>query len=507
MMSTTVVTSTQQELFRQRFAFLLLCLASFMAVLDASIVNVALPSMQTAFGFSTQTLQWVVSMYSLTFGGFLLLSGRAGDLFGRRRLYMIGLALFSLASLAGGLAPSGSWFIVARAIQGFGATLIAPTALALITTLFPEGPERNRAIGIVGSITSLGYATGALLGGLLVAGPGWRWVMFVNVPVGIATFVLAPLFIEKDTARQTSQQHINIVGAILVTGGLIALVYMLAGGAGFGWLSWQTISLFVLTLVVFVAFVLIESRSPAPLVRLGLFRLRTLTGGDLVSLLYGATFVSLMFVLTLYLQLVLGYSAINTGLAFLPMAVAIMVISTLISRFVARVGVKPLVVGGGVVTILGLLLLSGQMTSQSSFAALLPGMLITAIGGGLVFPCLIIAGTAGVSANEQGLASGLVNTSQQVGGSVGLAIATTIATTRTASLMQSGTALGKVALVGGFQAALFACLGFALIAVLVALVVIREKECCNCIAAHVPSEHHHVTRPLAFHLGRLVQRA
>jgi len=233
-MATVVNNEKAQGMTSQRFAFLLLCLAPFMVVLDASIVNVALPAMQRDFGFSTAALQWVVSLYSLTFGGFLLLSGRAGDLFGRRRLFMAGLGLFSLASLAGGLAPSGTWFLVLRGIQGLGAALVAPTTLSLVTTIFDEGPARNRAFGIVGSISSLGFAVGALLGWLLVAGPGWRWVMFVNVPVGLCALV--PFFL-PETSTRTEHRWVDVLGAVLITFNLIALVSLLSEGKQLGWIS------------------------------------------------------------------------------------------------------------------------------------------------------------------------------------------------------------------------------------------------------------------------------
>jgi EmrB/QacA subfamily drug resistance transporter len=496
----TVASTTVQTARRQWFAFALLCLTQFMVVLDAAVVNVALPSMQHDLGMSTQTLQWVVSAYSLTFGCFLLLSGRAGDLFGRRRLLMAGLTIFSLASLAGGFAQSGIWFITTRAIQGIGATLVAPTTLSLTATIFAEGPERNRAFGIIGSISSSAFAIGALLGGLLVAGPGWRWVMFINVPIGIMAIALAPVLL-RESGAQTERRHIDVPGAIIISIGLIALVAGLGEGNVLGWVSWQTISLFVLALVLILAFVRVELRSPAPLVRFGIFRLGTLRGADLVALLAPAALVSLLFMLTLYMQRVLGYSAINTGLAFLPMALAIMATSNLSSRLAARVGVKNLLVGGTVILTLGLLMFTRISVAGTFLGTLLPAMLITAIGLGCVFPAMVIAGTAGVSNNEQGLAAGLINTGQQVGAAIGLAITTTIATSHTAALLRIGVSNGA-ALVGGFQTAIFACAAFALAAALIVVLIIRERECAQGLANPALAEHCHSIRPFAIHIPR-----
>jgi EmrB/QacA subfamily drug resistance transporter len=442
--------STKQDVRLRRLAFALLCIAQFMVVLDFSIVNVALPSMQHDLGFTTQTLQWVVSAYALTFGGFLLLGGRAADLFGRRRLFIGGLALFSLASLAGGFAPSSTWFIAARAVQGLGAALVAPTALALITTMFAEGPARNRVLGIVGAVSSSGFAAGAILGGLLTAGPGWRWVMFVNVPIGIVAIILAPFLLEE-SSRDLEHRHIDVIGALTVTIGLTALVYALVEGNDLGWLSLQTISMLMLALVLLVVFVIAESRSPAPLVRLGIFRLRTLTGGNLVGLLLSAVFGSLVFILTLYMQKVLGYSAISTGLAFLPMALIVIIVSNIASRLVARVGVKPFLVGGMAVLAAGMLFFARTSAFSGFLEGLLPGMLITAIGFGSAAPTMVIAGTAGVSDSEQGLASGLINTMRQVGAGVGLAVTAAVSSARTAALVRSGEAIGNAALSGGFS--------------------------------------------------------
>ncbi|MFL5663636.1 MAG: MFS transporter, partial [Ktedonobacteraceae bacterium] len=351
------MTSTTEEARRQGLALALLCIAEFMIVLDFSIVNVALPSMQKDLNFSTQNLQWVVSAYSLTLGGFLLLGGRLADLYGRRLLFILGLVLFSLASLAGGLAPSNVWLIIARAVQGLGAALVAPTALSLITTTFAEGSARNKAFGLVGALASAGFAAGAILGGLLTAGPGWRWVMFVNVPIGIAAVVAAP-FLLRESRAQVNERRVDVFGALTVTIGLIVLVYTLSQGNEIGWLSLQTFGLLALAAALLIAFVVIEIRSAFPLVRLGIFGQRTVTGANLVSMLAPGAFGALVFILTLYMQKVLDYSALTTGLAFLPMAAVILIFSNVVSRLVTRFGVKPFLVGGITGLIIGLLLLT-----------------------------------------------------------------------------------------------------------------------------------------------------
>lgn len=466
--------SSTEEARRQGLALVLICIAEFMIVLDFSIVNVALPSMQRELGFSTQNLQWVVSAYSLTLGGFLLLGGRLADLYGRRLLFILGLTLFSLASLAGGLAPSGTWLIIARAVQGLGAALVAPAALSLITTTFAEGAARNKAFGLVGALASAGFAVGALLGGLLTAGPGWRWVMFVNVPIGVAAILAAPVVLRESRA-QVEQRRIDVVGALTVTTGLIALVYALSQGNSVGWLSLQTLGLLVLAIILLSAFVLVEKRSAVPLVRLSIFRQSTVTGANLVSMLAPGAFGALVFILTLYMQRVLNYSAFTTGLAFLPMAAIILILSNVVSRLVARVGVKPFLVGGIIGLIVGLLLLTGIVANGNYLETLLPGIVVVSIGMGPTFATMVIAATAGVSDDEQGLASGLFNTTQQVGSGLVLAIAVAVSSAHTTTLLQQGRSSGE-AITAGLHYALFVCVGFAVLAVLAALFMIHERK-------------------------------
>jgi EmrB/QacA subfamily drug resistance transporter len=466
---------TSNEVRRKGLALALLCTAQFMVVLDFSIVNVALPSIQRDLGFSTQNLQWVISAYSLTLGGLLLLGGRLGDIYGRRFLFMLGLALFSFASLSGGLAPSGLWLIAARAVQGIGAALVAPTSLSLISTTFAEGAERNKAFGVVGSVASAGFAAGAILGGFLTSTLGWRWVMFVNVPIGILAIVATP-FLLQEYRMQDGQRRVDVGGAFTVTAGIIALVYALSQGNDTGWLSFQTLGLLALAIILLTLFVIIEARSPSPLVRLSIFRLRTVTGANLVTLLAPGVFGSLVFILTLYMQKVLDYSAISAGFAFLPLAAIILLISNIVPRFVTRIGVKPFLVGGLAILVVGVLLLTQISAHGNYLSALLPGLIVVSLGMGPVFSTMVIAATDGVSDDEQGLASGLFNTSLQVGSGLVLAIVVAVSSARTMALLQAGGSTGKVATTAGLQSALFVCAGIAVLAGLVAFFAVRSTK-------------------------------
>ena len=460
---------------RSWLVLILLCSAQFMVVLDFSIVNVALPAIQRDLGFTTQNLQWIVTAYSLTGGGFLLLGGRIGDLFGRRRLFLIGLVLFAFASFMAGIAQSALWLVIARAVQGLGSAIIAPTSFSLITTTFHEGPQRNRALGVVGAVASTGFAAGALLGGALTAGPGWRWVFFVNVPVAIAAMLLTPLFL-KETEKEQGQKQVDVFGAITITLGLVALVYALAQGNQIGWGSAQTLILLGVALVLLVTFVGIEARVKVPLIRLSIFRLRTLTGANLIGLLAPGALGSMIFIVTLYMQKVLGYAPLTTGLAFLPMSLVFIVVTNVVSRFVPRFGVRPLLIGGMFVMALGLLLLTRISVEDSYWTTLLPGTLVVALGIGPSFTVMAIAATDGVSDREQGLASGLLNTTQQVGSGLVLAVIAVVSTAQTTALMHVQGISAKAALVSGFQYAFVAGAFFAVLAGLVAIFVIRHNE-------------------------------
>ena len=468
---------------RRWLALALLCAVQFMVVLDVSIVNIALPSIEAGLGFSERNLQWVVSGYALTFGGFLLLAGRAADLFGRRRFFMIGLGLFTASSLACGLAVSSTLLIGARIAQGLGAALVSPAALSLLTTTFRAGEERNRALGVWGAVAASGAAAGLLLGGFLTASLGWEWVFFVNVPVGVLAITLAPVLL-SESRDLIEAPRLDLLGAVTVTGGLIALVYGLTQAEGTGFSSLGTIVVLILAAALIVAFGFVEGRVASPLLPFRVFRSRTLTGANLVALLSAAVIGSQGFFSTLYMQQILGYSPIATGLAFLPLTLTIMATSALGSRLVSRLGTKPLMVAGMTCLTIGMLLLSRISVTGSYAADLLPGFFLFALGLGLTFVTAIVAGTAGLSNSEQGLASGLINTSQQVGTAVGLAILVTVAVARADTL--AGNVGPSAALVGGYRYGFVVGAGVAIVGLLVALFLVRERQCAEEVARPGP---------------------
>jgi EmrB/QacA subfamily drug resistance transporter len=456
---------------RRWLALSLLCVAQFVVVLDASIVNVALPSIGKALDFSQGNLSWVVNAYVLTFGGFLLLGGRLADLLGRRRVFMFGLVLFAVASLAGGFSGSEGMLIVARAVQGLGAAILSPAALSIVTTTFRDGSERNRALGVWGAVAGSGGAAGVLLGGVLTDGLGWEWVLWVNVPIGIAAAVLAPMLL-AESRSESETRSFDVAGAFTVTAGLSVLVYALVVATDAGWGSTQTIGLLALAVALLAAFVVIESRSHAPLVPFRIFRLRTLTGANVVGILIGASLFSMFFFISLYMQQVLGYSAIHAGLSYLPLALTIIVSAGVASQLVTRVGFKP-VLAAGMVFIAAGLIWFGQVSVGGSFLTdILGPSLLAAIGLGLAFVTSTIAAVSGVDAEEAGLASGLINTSQQVGGALGLAILATVANSTTKH------ASGPVphALTEGFQTAFLAGAGFAILGLVATLVLISNAD-------------------------------
>jgi EmrB/QacA subfamily drug resistance transporter len=456
---------------RRWLALGLLCMAQFVVVLDASIVNVALPSIGTALDFSQGNLSWVVNAYVLTFGGFLLLGGRLADLLGRRRVFMFGLVLFALASLAGGFAESEGMLIAARAVQGLGGAILSPAALSIVTTTFRDGAERNKALGVWGAVAGSGGAAGVLLGGVLTDGVGWEWVLWVNVPLGIAAAALAPSLVAESRADAESRSF-DIAGAFTVTAGLSVFVYALVDATDAGWGSTQTIGLLALAVVLLAAFVAIELRSAAPLVPFRIFRLRTLTGANAVGLLIGASLFAMFFFISLYMQQVLGYSAIEAGLAYLPMALLITFASGLASQLVTRVGFKPVLAAGMLFLAAGLLWF-GQVSVDGGFLTdILGPSLLAAIGLGLAFVPDTIAAVSGVEPEEAGLASGLINTSQQVGGALGLAVLATIAN----SVTNDATGSVPSALTDGFQAAFLSGAGFALLGFVLTLVLIRNAD-------------------------------
>jgi EmrB/QacA subfamily drug resistance transporter len=457
-------------------ALVLLAMTQFVIVIDASIVNVALPSIGAALHFARADLSWVVNAYTLTFGGFLLLGGRLADLLGRRRMFMLGLIVFSLASFAGGIAQSEGWLIAARAIQGLGAAIVSPAALSIITTTFAEGAERNRALGIWGAVAGAGGAAGVLLGGILTSGLSWRWVLFVNVPIGLLAATVAPrtlLESRSDDQRRT----FDLAGAVTVTAGLALLVYAVVDAVNSGWGSSTTLIRLAIAAALLIAFLVIELRERHPLMPFSIFRLRTLRGANIVGLLIGMSLFSMFFFISLYLQNVLHYSPIKTGIAYLPLAVGIILSAGAASQLVTRVGFKPPLIAGLLLIAGGLLWFSQVPAVGGSFAAdVLGPSLLAAVGLGFAFVPVTIAAVAGTAPHEAGLASGLINTSQQVGGALGLAILATVANSRTQSVFHSGVHSASVALTKGFDRAFLVGAGFALVGALLAAVLISSRD-------------------------------
>jgi EmrB/QacA subfamily drug resistance transporter len=451
----------------------LLSVVQFMIVLDIAIVNVALPSIQADLGFSQENLQWVISAYALVFGGFLLLGGRAADLLGRRRIFVAGLVIFSLASLLAGLAWSEGSLIGARALQGFGAAIIAPAALSILSTTFTEGRERNIALGVWGAVGGFGGAAGVLLGGILTDGLSWEWIFFVNVPVGVAALILTPLLLNE--SRDATVKSFDVPGAVLVTGGLSLFVYAITQAGQDGWLAGKTLASFAGALVLLVGFVAWERRHPEPLMRFGILQTRTVSGANVAGFILGTALFSMFLMLTLYMQQVLGYSAMKAGVAYLAVALSAIVWSAVAAQLVTRVGVKPVLVTGMTMLTAGLVYFTQVSVGGSYLGDLLPGFLLIGIGIGFSFVPISIAALAGVRASEAGLASGLINTSQQIGGALGIAALSTIATTRTEDALASGTLLPS-ALVDGFSAAFLAGALIAGAGIIAALTLIRRDE-------------------------------
>jgi EmrB/QacA subfamily drug resistance transporter len=451
---------------RRWAALMVLAVAQFMVVLDASIVNVALPSIQEDLGFSESSLQWVVNAYTLAFGGFLMLGGRAADLLGRRRVFIAGLGLFSAASLAGGFATTDGWLIAARGVQGLGAAIVSPAALSIVTTTFTEGAERNKALGIWGALAGAGGAVGVLAGGVLTSGLGWEWVLFVNVPIGLAAALAAPRFVRESRGRE--QTSMDVAGAVSVTAGLVVLVYALVDANDAGWGSTQTIGLLALSALLLAAFVAIELRTRHPIMPLGIFRNRNVASANGVALLVGASLFSMFFFISLYLQQVLGDSALEAGLSYLPLAFSIIVSAGAASQLVTRLGPKPVLVAGLALTTIGLVLFTQVSAGGSYVGDVLVPSIVVAVGLGLSFVPLTIIAVAGVTHDEAGMASGLINTAQQVGGALGLAVLSAVATARIADVGGGG----PKALAEGFQSAFTVGAGFALIGVVLALAAV-----------------------------------
>jgi EmrB/QacA subfamily drug resistance transporter len=444
----------------------------FMTILDVSIVNVALPSIKTSLHVSDKSLQWVVTAYALTFGGFLLLGGRAGDLLGRRRMFMIGIALFSTASLVCGLAGSIGVLVAARAVQGVGAAIISPATLSIITTTFEEGAERNKALGIWGAMGGSGAAAGVLFGGILTKYAGWEWIFFVNVPVGAAVLLLTRSVVRE--SRIAGLHGFDFPGAAVITGSLALLVYGISKAPDVGWSSGQTIGFLAAAAVLLAAFVVVETRSEAPMMPFRIFRVRTVTGANVCGFLLGAVVFSNFFLLTLYVQQVLHYSALKAGVTFLATAGTIIPVAGASQALVTRIGVRP-VLATGLALITGGMLFYAQIPVHGHFASnLLPGYLLVAFGMAFAFIPISIAALAGVEHHEAGLASGLINTSQQVGGALGVAVASTVTFTHMKSLLATGHDPAS-ALTSGFDLAFWVIAGVAAAGVVFALALIRGR--------------------------------
>jgi EmrB/QacA subfamily drug resistance transporter len=441
---------------RRWWALALLCGAFFMVILDAAIVTVALPSIQEELSFTARGLQWVVSAYALTFAGLLLLGGRAADLLGRRRVFMVGLVVFTVASLLCGLAWSDEALIGARALQGIGAAIMTPTALSIITTLFEEGPDRNKALGIWGALGGIGATTAWLIGGPLVDGLGWEWIFFINIPVGLAALVLSPVLLRESRAA-TARRSYDPAGALTITGALALLVYALVEAPEVGWGSAQTTLLFAGAGALLGTFALVESRHPAPLVPLRILRSRTIVGANAVMLVFGTLPFGLSFTLTLYAQEVLGYSAVKFGLTSLVFPAMAAVGSILGQGIVLRVGFRPVAAVGMALMAGGALVLTQVSAGGSYFGDIFFGLLLFGPGVGLAFVTASIAALAGVAEHESGLASGLSNTSFQIGAALGVALVTTVAVSRAEDYLATNTGANPlVALTEGFQSAFLA---------------------------------------------------
>ena len=457
----------------------IVCLAQFMVVLDATVVNVALPSIQADLGFSAANLQWVINSYTLVFGGFLLLGGRAGDLFGRRRLFLYGVGIFSLASLLNGLATSDTWLVAARALQGLGGALVSPAALSIITTTFAEGEDRTKALGVWSAIAAGGGAFGLLLGGILTDLLSWEWIFFVNVPIGIATAMLAIRYVPESKAALRNS-GIDLPGAVTVTAGLIVLVYAIVKAEDFGWGSAQTLGLTALAIGLLALFVLIESRTSAPLIRLGIFRVRSLAGANLVLLLVVGGLFAFFFFSSLYVQQILGYSPLEAGLAFLPVTVGIGIGAGIAQQLVKMIGVRVTAAVGMLIAAFGLYLFSHASVDGSYLSDVLPAVIPQSIGMGLFFVPITLIATTNVANEDAGLASGLFNTSQQVGGALGLAVLSTLAADKSASVLADlghapNAAEQASALLDGFNVAFtVAAILVAVSAVLLMLLVRKE---------------------------------
>ena len=454
-------------------ALAIVCVAFFMTVLDVSIVNVALPSIGDSLHFSATGLQWVITAYAITFGGFLLLGGRAGDILGRKRMFLVGVLIFSIASLVCGLSGSTGVLVAARAVQGFGAAIVSPSTLSIITTTFAEGPERNKALGIWGAMGGSGAAAGVLFGGILTKYLGWEWIFFVNVPVGVLVLALAPGIVRESRAPDVGR-NFDTIGAASVTGGLTLLVYGISKAPVDGWGDTTTIGLLIAAAALIVFFVLWESRAANPLMPLSIFRIRTLAGANVVGALLGASIFADFFLLTLYVQNVLHYSALKTGITFLATAGTVVLVAGLAQWLSTRIGPKPVMVAGLALNT-GALIWYAQIPVDGTYVHnLLGGYVMFGFGLSFAFIPVSIAALAGVGPREAGLASGLLNTAQQVGGAIGVAIASSVAVSHATHLLQTGDSKAA-ALTGGYALAFWVIAGISAAGVIAALTLVKNE--------------------------------
>jgi EmrB/QacA subfamily drug resistance transporter len=455
---------------------LLLSLVQFMDVLDASILNIALPSIKNDLGFSQQSLQWVINGYILTYGGFLLLGGRIADLLGRRLVLVTGLLVFAGSSLAGGLAHSGSLLIGARFAQGVGAAMLSPAALSTLTSTFRSTRDRNTALGVWAAVSGIGGAAGVLFGGLLTEGPGWRWVLFINVPFSAIAFVGAFALLKREQMRAARLASFDAVGAFLVTGGVLLLVYALVKAPDVGWGTARTIAELAGSAVILAAFAANELRVRNPLVPMSILRVKGVAAADATQMVALAGFLPMFFFLTLYMQTVLGYSPIQTGIAYLPLTAGFIIAASISSQLFARIGTKPVVVLGALIAAGGLYWLSRIPVDGSYVSDILPGLLTVSFGMGGVFTGLTTAANAGVDEDKAGLAAGLLNTGQQLGTALGLAILSALATAHTTSLLRAGHDSLAQAATHGYQRALLVGACFVLAATAVALLTPNSRQ-------------------------------
>jgi EmrB/QacA subfamily drug resistance transporter len=458
---------------RRWLVLVLVCIAQFMVVLDATVVNVALPSIQRDLHFTASSLQWVVNAYTLAFGGFLLLGGRAADFIGRRRLFVAGVILFTAASFLNGLANSSEWLIAFRALQGLGGAMVSPAALSIVTTTFRDQAERAKALAVWAAIAVGGAAVGLLLGGVLTEYLSWEWIFFVNVPVGVAAVLLSMRFVPESKADTAG---VDVAGAVSVTAGLTLLVFAIVKAQEYGWISARTLGTAAVAVLLLVGFVLIERRSRAPLVRLGIFRVRSITGGNLSMLVVSGGMFAVFYFASIYVQQILGFSPVQAGLAFLPLTAGIILFSAIAQQLVGRIGVNTVAMIGMFTAGVGLLLLSRASVDGSYAADVLPGILVMAAGLGLTFVPLTLIATNNVSDGDAGLASGIFNSAQQIGGALGLAILATVAAGQTVGSPQEDPARYASSLVDGFQAAFAVGAGLMLMGVVLTAVLVRRRD-------------------------------